>query len=328
MPNVQLGTFVLNLEMLIYLAAGMSGVLAVRYRHRNDPDRERLVSGAWNAAFLWLLVWKGSLFLFDPSGVLAQPLSLLFFSGGARGAALASAVAAVYLVWMNARRVGPGAAAGLAATWGSGMAAVAFASRVLLADGVGFADYVLLALSFVALAVLLSPSRKVAAQALGILLVAAMIAAATLDPGDRRGVRNNEAAPDFALVDLDGNEVRLSDYRGQTVVLNFWATWCRVCRAEMPHVERFYQDYLDKGVAVLSVNATSQERDAERVKRYAEDEDLSFPIVLDEDGAVLSQYKVNAYPTTFVVGPEGDIRGRYLGAISYEQMKKVARAEG
>ncbi|XID96197.1 peroxiredoxin family protein [Paenibacillaceae bacterium WGS1546] len=325
---MQLGTFVLNLEMLIYLAAGMAGVLAVRYRHRRDPDRERLVSGAWNAAFLWLLVWKGSLILFDPSGVLAHPQSLLFFSGGARGAALASVAAAGYLVRSNAKRLGFGGAVMLAATWGAGMAAVACGSRVLLADNAGFVDYALLALATVVLAVLLSPSRKVAAQALGIALVAAMIASATLDPGDRRGIRDNEAAPDFALADLNGNEVRLSDYRGRTVVLNFWATWCTVCRAEMPHVERFYQDHLDKDVVVLSVNATSQERDAGRVKRYADEEALSFPIVLDEDGAVLSQYRVTAYPTTFVIGPEGDIRGRYLGAISYEQMKKVARAEG
>ncbi|MFB9274816.1 TlpA family protein disulfide reductase [Cohnella cellulosilytica] len=278
LPNLQLGTTVLNIELLVYLVAGMIGVYAVRYRQRRHPDRERQIGDAWNAVFLWLLVWKGSLFLFDPAGVIAQPLSLLFFSGGTRGIWIASLAALAYLFMRNYRRVGSGEAIKLAASWG------------------------------------------------GVMLVAAMIGYTALIPIEGKGgVRIDQAAPEFELTDLDGNAVKLSDFRGRTVVLNFWATWCRVCRAEMPQVEKFYQEHKDQEVVVLSVNATTQESNPGLVRDYADKRELSFPIVLDDRGEALGDYGVTAYPTTYVIDPAGLVKGRYLGAFSYENMKKAVR---
>lgn len=173
--------------------------------------------------------------------------------------------------------------------------------------------------------VLLSPSLKRAGQILGLALVVTMVAYTVFDPADSKSIRNDQAAPDFRLADLNGNAVSLSDYRGKTVLMNFWATWCRVCRTEMPHVEKLYQKYKDQDVVILSVNATSQERDGQRVKQYADEMEYSFPIVLDETGDVLKQYKVTAYPTTYIIDPSGNIQERYLGAISYENMKKALR---
>jgi len=278
LPNMQVGTTVINAEMLVYLISGILGVFAVRYVRNRHPERERQVSDAWNAVFLWLIVWKGSLFLFDPSGVIEHPMSLLFFSGGTKGIAVASLAAIAYLFLRNFRRSGARDAAKLAASWG------------------------------------------------GAALVAAMIAYTALGPIEAKGgVRIDQAAPDIELTDLNGNAVRLSDYRGQTVVMNFWATWCRVCQAEMPHVEKFYNEHKDRDVVVLSVNATTQERDAALVGRYAKEQGLSFPIVLDDRGDALDRYGVTAYPTTYIIGPSGNVQGRYLGAFSYESMKKAVK---
>ncbi|MFC4598260.1 TlpA family protein disulfide reductase [Cohnella hongkongensis] len=277
-PNLQLGTTVLNIELLVYLAAGIAGALAVQYRQRRNPEKERQIGDAWNAVFIWLLVWKGSLFLFDPAGVIARPLSLLFFSGGTRGIWLASLVALAYLFLRHYRREGVREAAKLAASWG------------------------------------------------GVMLVATMIGYTALGPLESKGgVRIDQAAPDVGLTTLDGREVRLSDYRGSTVVMNFWATWCKVCQAEMPHVEKFYQEHKDRGIVVLSVNATTQERSADLVGPYAERHRLSFPIVLDDKGEALNQYGVTAYPTTYIIDSSGRVKGRYLGAFSYESMKKAVK---
>ncbi|WP_239615599.1 redoxin domain-containing protein [Cohnella mopanensis] len=335
LPNLQVGTFVLNIELLVYLIAGMSGVLAVHYRQRRHPDRERIVSDAWNSVFLWVAVWKGSLFLFDPASVIDHPLSLLFFSGGTKGIWLASIVVVLFVGLRHFRRLGTGQTAAVIATWGAGWATATSLAFVLLSDSAGIATYLVLVFSGAVLTVLLSPSPRYAVQAFLVLFVATMVVYTVREGvgsteertagGAEIGIRKDQQAPDFQLTDLEGNRVKLSDYRGQTVLMNFWATWCRVCQAEMPHVERLYQKYKDDGVVVLSVNATSQESNAQHVRQYTDKQSLSFPVVLDEKGAVLKQYKVSAYPTTYVISPSGVIEERYLGAFSYEDMKKAIR---
>ncbi|MFC4303680.1 peroxiredoxin family protein [Cohnella boryungensis] len=326
LPNLQIGTFVLNLELLVYIAAGFIGVLAVRYRLRGSPDRDRLVSDAGNAVLVWLLVWKGSLLLFDPAAVLKHPLSLVFFSGGIKGLWLASLLALAFIFLRNYKRAGLRETALAAAAWGATMAAVVFLALILAADSSGSWDYLGLFAAAGAALLLLGMSRKAVAQAVGMALIATMVLYAALGPAEAGGVRNQQAAPEVELTDLQGKAVRLSDYRGKTVVLNFWATWCKVCQAEMPHVEKFYQEYRDRNVAVLSVNATTQERSVRLVAEYAEEEGLSFPILLDEQGEALKSYKVRAYPATYVIDSSGNLQGRYLGALSYESLKKAVKA--
>lgn len=322
---MQLGTFVLNIELLIYLISGIVGVLAVRFRERGRPQKEMHISEAWNAVFIWLIAWKLSLFLFDPKGVIKHPLSLVFFSGGLRGVLLASVAALAYLFLRNYRRAGGREAIKVTLTWGAGMAAAAFFGFIVFDEAVGIVEYVGLAVAVTILAFLLSPSPKIASRSLGIALIAVMLGYTVLNSTGGNSVRLDQAAPDFELTDLDGNTIRLSDYRGKTVVMNFWATWCRVCQAEMPHMEKFYREQQNEDVVVLSINATSQERSSDIVGNYVDNEGLSFPIVLDKSGDVLKEYNVTAYPTTYIVDPSGNIRERYLGAVSYESLKKAAK---
>jgi cytochrome c biogenesis protein CcmG, thiol:disulfide interchange protein DsbE len=126
-------------------------------------------------------------------------------------------------------------------------------------------------------------------------------------------------APEFSLQGLDGEAVSLQSLRGKVVLVNFWATWCPPCKAEMPDLDALQREYgEDKDFVVLGVNV---EEDAEAVKSFAEQHRLSFPIVLDRDGSVTTkQFGVRPLPTTFIIDREGFIRDAWNGQIAPEAM--------
>ncbi len=126
----------------------------------------------------------------------------------------------------------------------------------------------------------------------------------------------NTSAPDFSLQSPDGQTIRLSSLRGQTVFLNFWATWCPPCREEMPT----FQKLLDGGfgpvkgkVTVLAVNSLESD---DQVHGFVSELRLTIPIVMDKEGAVGRQYGVVNLPVTYVIGPDGIIRYQQLGAMT------------
>ncbi|MBT3188721.1 MAG: redoxin domain-containing protein [Anaerolineae bacterium] len=119
-------------------------------------------------------------------------------------------------------------------------------------------------------------------------------------------------APDFTLETLDGEAVTLSDLRGQAVLVNFWATWCPPCRAEMPAFQRAYADYEEEGFIIVAVNATTQDNLTD-IDAFITEYGLSFPIVLDNDGAVNQLYQVRSLPTSFFVDKEGIISEVVIG---------------
>lgn len=117
-------------------------------------------------------------------------------------------------------------------------------------------------------------------------------------------------APDFSLAGVDGQMVRLSDLRGQPVVLNFWATWCPPCQAEMPALQALADDYTDPGVTVLGIN---QAETAPQVQAYVQGKGIDFPVVLDSDAAVSQAYRVRSLPTTFFIDRDGVIDEIVIG---------------
>lgn len=120
------------------------------------------------------------------------------------------------------------------------------------------------------------------------------------------------SAPDVELEDTDGRRVRLSDLRGQVVVLNVWASWCPPCRAEMPALQDLHERRAGDGVVVLAVNSTVQ--DSEQAARdFAQAYGLTFPIGLDRDGQATRLYQVRALPSTFFIDREGIVRRVVVG---------------
>ncbi len=109
-------------------------------------------------------------------------------------------------------------------------------------------------------------------------------------------------APDFELADLNGETVRLSDYIGRPVVLNFWATWCAPCRLEMPELERAQAEFGEGGTIVLTIN---QEESAEQVSEFFDEVGLTLPALLDSHADVGTAYGAFFLPTTVIVGPDG-----------------------
>ena len=120
-------------------------------------------------------------------------------------------------------------------------------------------------------------------------------------------------APDFTLSTPDGQPWVLSDLRGKPVVLNFWATWCGPCRAEMPELQRLHERLASAGVTVLGIN---QSETPQAIANYQQALGVDFPTVIDQRLGVSRQYLVNSIPTTFFIDREGVIRSMFIGPMT------------
>lgn len=132
------------------------------------------------------------------------------------------------------------------------------------------------------------------------------------EPGPRVG----SAAPDFELVDLKGDRIRLSELRGKPVLVNFWATWCAPCKLEMPDIQKIYESYPGEFV-VLAVNAGEN---AAQVEKFSNDIGVSFDVLLDPKSEVQDLYQLRGYPTSYLVDGEGVIRVQHVGLLNESQL--------
>lgn len=129
-------------------------------------------------------------------------------------------------------------------------------------------------------------------------------------------------APDFTLETTSGESVTLSDFRGQGVLVNLWASWCGPCRAEMPAMQRVYDEYKDQGFVVLAVNITSQDS-VTNALAFAEEYNLNFPILLDIRGEVADAYLMRAFPSSFFIDKDGVITEVVIGGPMSEVLLEV-----
>lgn len=128
-------------------------------------------------------------------------------------------------------------------------------------------------------------------------------------------------APDFVLEDLSGKIHRLADYRGKVVMINFWATWCPPCRAEMPSLQRAWDRLHPEGIELLAVNVGEDEN---QMFISGADGEYRFPILLDRDRAVLKLWPVRGLPTTLVVDKQGRIVYTALGGREWDAPEVLA----
>ena len=128
-------------------------------------------------------------------------------------------------------------------------------------------------------------------------------------------------AVDFSLESLDGVSAKLSDLHGKVVFLNFWATWCGPCRAEVGEIDSLYKALKDENFTVLAVDIRE---DRDSVRSFMEKYKVNFPVYIDTTGEVAMQYSVKGIPTTFIVDPQGKIVGRALGPREWGSRESIA----
>ncbi len=133
-------------------------------------------------------------------------------------------------------------------------------------------------------------------------------------------VATQAQAPDFTLESLDGGNLRLEEYRGQVVLINFWASWCGPCRQEMPILDRLHQRYEDTGFSVLGVNV---EEDSAPARKVVEKTNITFPVLLDTRQIVSKLYELKAMPSTVVVDRDGNVRYVHKGYKPGDEHKYV-----
>ncbi|HBU82570.1 MAG TPA: TlpA family protein disulfide reductase [Paenibacillus sp.] len=136
------------------------------------------------------------------------------------------------------------------------------------------------------------------------------------------GINQGNIAPDFELNTPDGEKLKLSDFRGQKVIVNMWATWCPPCRVEMPDMQKFYEKYKDEKATIIAVNMTSSEKSLDSIPNFLKEYGITFPVVLDEQNKVGEIYQVYALPTSIIIDSQGIIQQKVSGPMNYEMMEK------
>ena len=165
------------------------------------------------------------------------------------------------------------------------------------------------------------PVRKASLAVAGLLLAAAFVCFGAIAAGLKPG---SGQAPALELTDLDGGTHRLADYRGKVVLVNFWATWCEPCRAEMPSLERLRAVLAGRNFEILAVNVGQSARVA---RDFAEKLPVGFTILLDRDGRTTRAWGARVLPASFVIGPDGAIRYSYLGELDWSSAEVRSHIE-
>lgn len=139
------------------------------------------------------------------------------------------------------------------------------------------------------------------------------------------GLEKGSIPPDFVLSSLSGETFRLSDLKGKKVILNFWASWCGPCKAEMPHMQKYYKKYKDSdNVEIVAVNLSESEKRGQKgIEEFVDAYGLTFPIPLDKEGAVMKAYKVLIIPTTYFIGTDGKVGQMITGPMDEKRIKEL-----
>jgi len=145
------------------------------------------------------------------------------------------------------------------------------------------------------------------------LIASTLLVACPAEPTGSGSV--GEIAPRITAKSLTGDYIELSDFQGEVVLVNLWATWCGPCRVELPALEKLHRSYHDRGFSVLGVSVDGERGEAE-VRKMVRSLGLSYPILLDPSGRSSTAYQASGYPTSVLVGRDGRVRWRRAGALT------------
>lgn len=333
---VTIGPLSLNGPLLLYIAYGAAGLAAVRLATRDtaEPLASRIRSAAFTAFAIWLAVWKGSFAVFDPRLAWEEPTAWLYFDGGAAGRWLATASAVGWTVRAALR-------SGVASLGRFAYAASAFLTFGYAAYRFGHVLFGRASVSDVGLwaavaasaLLYLVPLRKqpgfgrAALQSL-VLFGAALLLLHAFDgrEADAGSVRRGDSAPNATLAGIDGRALPIpAASPGGIVALNFWATWCPPCRAEMASLEGLHRTLDGEEAKLIAVNLTATESASDAAERFARERGLTLPIALDPDGAVMRAYGIRAYPTTVLIDGDGKVVEVFEGAVHANALERAIR---
>ncbi len=143
----------------------------------------------------------------------------------------------------------------------------------------------------------------------------------------------NPPAPDFVMLNQDGEEVRLADFVGKPILVNFWATWCPPCREELPYFEKAYAEYQQDAVFLI-VNETDGRRDTiGKAETFIQENNYSFPLYFDTQGSGAKAYSILSIPVTVLIDPDGGLAYQHIGALSETELfdmleRHIPKSEG
>ena len=146
-----------------------------------------------------------------------------------------------------------------------------------------------------------------------LILAIAVVACSGPGAGASQGINVGNRAPDFTLEALDGTRVSLQDHRGKVILINFWATWCPPCRAEIPDIEAAFKARQDEGFLVLGINV---EEARAIVTPFVNAFEMSYPVLLDESGRLLQTYRAQGLPMSVIIDQDGVIQARHVGFLT------------
>ncbi|MFE8696027.1 redoxin domain-containing protein [Cytobacillus sp. FJAT-53684] len=256
-------------------------------RSQKKESGKQLFDTALNSVFWGFLIWKGSLLLLEPKLIIESPMSLLYFTGGTKGLMLGILGAFIYFV-LKARKLK--------------------ITNLMILQSVVVFVFAVLSGSFLLNLLLNEDKPKVNTAGTNTVEV---------------GLQEGNKSPDFQLKTLNGTEVRLSDLKGKKVILNFWATWCPPCKAEIPHMQDFYESSDKTKVEILAVNLTTSENNPGNIKGFVKERNVTFPVLLDQDGDVGDLYRAITIPTSYLIDSNGIVRKKIIGPMDKEMMNQL-----
>lgn len=350
MHLIQIGSLAIMTKWVILAIGLILGIIVVRIWLTNKTSKDHIKSILnllTNGIFIGFLVWKASLLLLDPKLVTKSPLSLLYFTGGTKGLIIAVIITLLYFLYhIKKKTIQP--------------SLLILSMLIMSLSALMFYDLLTLFwlqeqmhLHFIkamsAFFLLLLTLYRIGQQKKDVFQVfkkSALIVALTglvawpisshissanpvghVETEDLEvGIAEGQLAPDFILKTISGEEAKLSAYRGKRVILNFWASWCPPCKAEMPHMEDFYVEHKDSDVILLSVNLTTAEKKSSDVEKFVEEYGLSFPVMLDEQGDIGQIYQAHAIPTSYLIDSKGIVRKKIVGPMDKEMMNELIQS--